>query len=434
MTLTCLAENHGLGRPASPDGLARAMCSMGKISSFRGSAAAMAVVVSGCVVSRTPSEGEHFTPYKAVLTPRETIEPTEPDRSESSTTASPWTRAWPRNWRTSTSDLCPNVGLCRRMAEQTALQWKLSKGPISTPQTGQKAVQAHVALLASRDINGSAGPAKEPENLARFLLDVVNVLGPNVLSKDPDEAAYTVAYLLERSGDEQGALQAYEALVKKQPSVIYSSLAEFAVADLLDRTDDLAKKEQAKALFKAIAEGNAPAWTPVWEEARQRAGLPEGYISPAQEDDDRLKVYAAAGAQAERERKEIERLWESVGWEVDSIAELFLKASIARQLGPGPGGIRARAVRAVDAEIARRKREEYCESRNTFVAATSLAEFRKRAQSKCRDDPPKTGFEGRGLVKVPDLAAECRVIFATVCPKPNAPSVQLKKTNVTRGG
>jgi len=57
-------------------------------------------------------------------------------------------------------------------------------------------------------------------------------------------------------------------------------------------------------------------------------------------------------------------------------------------------------------------KETYCPAKGDFVRAGGAEEFRQRAASKCKDDPPVTSGAGGAEVT---LEEDCRAIFDSSC-------------------
>jgi hypothetical protein len=106
---------------------------------------------------------------------------------------------------------------------------------------------------------------------------------------------------------------------------------------------------------------------------------------------------------------------------VDSISRLQYQAKVGRSLGPGRGGRRAQAVAAVQGEVDRKKRDEFCPAKSEFIATFGVEEFNKRAKEYCDSDRVAAEGIDSGIGETKRLRAECRQIVATPCPaKPKA--------------
>jgi len=110
----------------------------------------------------------------------------------------------------------------------------------------------------------------------------------------------------------------------------------------------------------------------------------------------------------------VDQLWAAVQDAADDIAgkshaaEWALRVSATRQTQVAMARLRKVTAATVV--------EKYCPAKSEFVAATSTAEFTRRAASHCKADPP-SGNEGQSGGQTP-LTAECRAAFAATCPAP----------------
>ncbi len=107
---------------------------------------------------------------------------------------------------------------------------------------------------------------------------------------------------------------------------------------------------------------------------------------------------------------QIEQLWQGLVTVADDLASKRFIARYATQQARGARG--QRQVQLMQQHMAEFQREEYCPARKAFVDAAGQAEFRKRTQAKCKDDPPVAG----GLNGPENLTADCRAVFAGGCP------------------
>lgn len=107
---------------------------------------------------------------------------------------------------------------------------------------------------------------------------------------------------------------------------------------------------------------------------------------------------------------QIEQLWRELVAVADDLASKKFVARYAAQQARGARG--QRQVQLMQQHMAEFQREEYCPAKKAFVDAAGQAEFRKRTQAKCKDDPPVAG----GLNGPENLTADCRAVFAGGCP------------------
>lgn len=107
---------------------------------------------------------------------------------------------------------------------------------------------------------------------------------------------------------------------------------------------------------------------------------------------------------------QIEQLWKELVAVADDLASKRFIARYAAEQARGTQG--QRQVQLMQQHMAEFQREEYCPARKAFVEAAGQAEFRKRSQTKCKDDPPVAG----GLHGPENLTADCQAVFAGGCP------------------
>ncbi len=107
---------------------------------------------------------------------------------------------------------------------------------------------------------------------------------------------------------------------------------------------------------------------------------------------------------------QIERLWKELVAVADDLASKRFVARYAAQHARGTQG--QRQVQLMQQHMTEFQREEYCPAKKAFVEAAGQAEFRKRTQAKCKDDPPVAG----GLHGPETLTADCQAVFAGGCP------------------
>lgn len=213
---------------------------------------------------------------------------------------------------------------------------------------------------------------------------------------EDDKTLYVMGLLYEVLDQRDQARASFMKIVDMKSSSLVPH-ALFGLAVLFDRDG---KAEYAKQTFKKAVD--IPPWdNPLWDLARQRAGLPEGYETPA------MIARREAAEKAAAEAK-IATAFGLVSSLVDDIAQLRFQAKIAKTLGPSKPNLKA--IPVVEAEAARKLKEEYCPQKQKFIDEYGPDEFATRAKAFCVDTPP-VGTAG-GSVK---LTAECQTIVATAC-------------------
>ncbi len=222
------------------------------------------------------------------------------------------------------------------------------------------------------------------------------------------EVEYTMGLLYEILDQRDQSRASFMKIVDGKSSLVPHAL--FGLAVLVGRDG---KTEYATQTFKKVVD--IPPWdNPLWDLARQRAGLPDGYETPA------MVARREAAEKAAAEAK-IEFAFGLVSGVVYDIAQLRFQVQIAKKLGPSKPNLKA--VPVVEAEAARKVKEEYCPQKQKFVDEYGPDEFATRAKTFCVDTPP-VGTAG-GSVK---LTAECQTIIATACAMtPSKDSAFLKK-------
>jgi len=227
---------------------------------------------------------------------------------------------------------------------------------------------------------------------------------------EDDKSLYTMALLYEVLDQRDQARASFMKIVELKSSPLMPH-ALFGLAVLFERDG---KGDYAKKAFLKCVE--VPPWeNPLWDLARQRAGLPEGFETPA------MIARREAAEKAAAEAK-IASAFGRVSSLIDDIAQLRFQVQVAKKLGPSKPNLKA--IPVVEAEAARKLKEEYCPAKQKFIDEYGPDEFTARAKTFCVDTPP-VGTAG-GSVK---LTAECQTIVATACamtPAKDAPFFKKK--------
>lgn len=232
----------------------------------------------------------------------------------------------------------------------------------------------------------------------------------NGFAPEDDKTLYAMGLLYEVLDQRDQARASFMKIVDMKSSSLVPH-ALFGLGLLFERDG---KTEYATQTFKKAVD--IPPWdNPLWDLARQRAGLPAGYETPA------MIARREAAEKAAAEAK-IATAFGLVSSLVDDIAQLRFQVKIAKTLGPSKPNLKATPV--VEAEAARKLKEEYCPQKQKFIDEYGPDEFNTRAKTFCIDTPP-VGTAG-GSVK---LTAECQTIVATACamtPSKDAPFLKKK--------
>lgn len=232
----------------------------------------------------------------------------------------------------------------------------------------------------------------------------------NGFAPEDDKTLYVMALLHEIVDQRDQARAMFMKVVELKSSPLVPH-ALFGLGILFERDG---RADYAKQTFKRAVD--IPPWdNPLWDLARQRAGLPEGYETPA------MIARREAAEKAAAEAK-IATAFGLVSSLVDDIAQLRFQAQVAKKLGPSKPNLKA--IPVVEAEAARKTKEDYCPQKQRFIDEYGPDEFNTRAKGFCADTPP-VGTAG-GAVK---LTAECQTIVATACamsPSKDAPFFRKK--------
>lgn len=227
---------------------------------------------------------------------------------------------------------------------------------------------------------------------------------------EDDKTLYVMGLLYEVLDQRDQARASFMKVVELKSSPLVPH-ALFGLGILFERDG---KADYAKQTFKRAVD--IPPWdNPLWDLARQRAGLPEGYETPA------MIARREAAEKAAAEAK-IATAFGLVSSLVDDIAQLRFQAQVAKKLGPSKPNLKA--IPVVEAEAARKVKEDYCPAKQRFVDEYGPDDFATRAKTFCAETPP-VGTAG-GAVK---LTAECQTIVATACataPSKDAPFLKKK--------
>lgn len=225
---------------------------------------------------------------------------------------------------------------------------------------------------------------------------------------EDDKSLYTMALLYEVLDQRDQARASFMKIVDGKSPLVPHALFGLALLFERDGKSDYAKKTFLKCV-------DLPPWdNPFWDLARQRAGLPEGYETPA------MIARREAAEKAAAEAK-IATAFGLVSSLVDDIAQLRFQVQVAKKLGPSKPNLKA--IPVVEAEAARKVKEDYCPQKQKFVDEYGPDEFSTRSKAFCADTPP-VGNAG-GSVK---LTTDCQAIIATACAMtPSKDSAFLKK-------
>lgn len=227
-----------------------------------------------------------------------------------------------------------------------------------------------------------------------------------------DKTLYVMALLHEIVDQRDQARASFMKVVELKSSPLVPH-ALFGLGILFERDG---KAGYAKQTFLKCVD-IPPSDNPLWDLARQRAGLPEGFETPA------MIARREAAEKAAAEAK-IAAAFGLVSSLVDDIAQLRFQVQVAKKLGPSKPNLKA--IPVVEAEAARKVKEDYCPQKQKFVDEYGPDEFSTRSKAFCADTPP-VGTAG-GSVK---LTSDCQAIVATACamtPSKDAPFLKMKKT------
>jgi hypothetical protein len=226
---------------------------------------------------------------------------------------------------------------------------------------------------------------------------------------EDDKSLYTMALLYEVLDQRDQARASFMKIVGGKSPLVPHALFGLAVLFERDGKGDYAKKTFMKAI-------EIPPWdNPLWDLARQRAGLPEGYETPAM-----IARREAAERAAAEAKKEF--AFGLVSGVINDVAQLRFQVKVAKTVGPSKPNLKA--VPVVEAEAARKVKEDFCPAKQRFIDEYGPDEFAARAKAFCVDTPP-VGTAGGSV----NLTADCQAIVATACamtPSKDAPFLKKK--------
>lgn len=226
-----------------------------------------------------------------------------------------------------------------------------------------------------------------------------------------EREAYTLGLLYEVLAANEDAEKLYRAVVANADAK--SKLVPFAHLGIGIVLDANGNHEAAKTAYMSCL--SIPPWeNPVWDEARKRAGLPDGYETPAIVERRRKAAEDEAerrkAAEAEAAERPVRNAFGSVTYSIDDIAKMRFKVRFGRKTFP-PTAANIRGLARMEADANRKVRDDYCPARQEFVDQYGVAEFARRAKDYCEESPPRSGGYGEDQ----PLTADCNAIVGTAC-------------------